>query len=131
MKNFIGKIEQLEKIKLIEELNLSEDVAIKFFARRNSNKLEQKELMKTRNELYKKLNKLVGEEKHSDYKKTIDEIMNVEEGMLQKRKDFIYSLDDILTQKQIAQLILFEYRFRKEMRHQFIKQGQRRMMKEN
>jgi hypothetical protein len=47
--------------------------------------------------------------------------------MVAKRKEFIDSLSDIFTEKQQVQLVLFEFYFRQEMRHQFMKQGKRRM----
>lgn len=40
-----GKIEQLEKIKIIEELNMDEETALKFFSRRNEHRESQRALI--------------------------------------------------------------------------------------
>ncbi|MCF6271562.1 MAG: hypothetical protein L3J41_17775 [Melioribacteraceae bacterium] len=122
-----GKIEQLEKIKIIEELNFDEETAIRFFVRRNKHREKQKGLIEKRDLLYQELASEVNQEDEGKLKSKVDKIFEIESEMLFKRKEFLYSLNDFLTEKEIAQLILFEYNFRKEVRNQFMKQGRRRM----
>jgi hypothetical protein len=61
-----------------------------------------------------------------NYKSKISEVFAIEREMIVQREKFFNSLKDILTEKQIAQIIAFESNFRDEMRHQFIKQGEKR-----
>ena len=122
-----GKIEQLEKIKIIEELNMDEETTLKFFARRNEHRVAQKKIIKKRDQLFKTLSENFDSEENVDYKEKMKEVFEIEEEMLSQRENFLTSLSDILTEKQVAQLILFEFNFRNEVRHQFMKQGQRRM----
>ena len=53
-KNEIDKYEQLEKVKLIEVLNLDEETTLKFFARRNESKSKMREI---NDELHKLMDK--------------------------------------------------------------------------
>ena len=123
-----GKIEQLENIKLIEELNLDEETAIKFFARRHTHRKEMRLLIQKKDSLYKKIKKGIEFDDKVSFNKMTKEIFNIEKKMLEDREVFLNSLNDILTEKQMVQLVLFEYFFRKEIRSQFMKQGKRRKM---
>ncbi len=122
-----GKIEQLEKIKIIEELNMDEETTLKFFARRNKHRVGQKELIAKRDELFKTLSDSFESEEEINYKEKTKEIFDIEKAMLMQRENFLNSLGDILSEKQMVQLVVFEFNFRNEVRHQFMKQGQRRM----
>lgn len=118
-RNFRDRIDQLEKIKLIEELNMSEELTLKFFAKRN----EFREKGKRLNEKIDSLSMLI-REKSSDneeqtstaeWKKIIDEFLTTEK-MLQKNKlDFFNSLQNLLTPQQMAKFLAFEQRFREEV----------------
>lgn len=122
-----GKIQQLEKIKIIEELNMDEETTLKFFSRRTEHRKNQKSLIEKKNELLEDINKSLNSEDNIKYKEKAEEIFGIEQEMLSKREKFFNSLVDILSEKQMVQLIVFEFNFRNEMRHQFIKQNQRRM----
>jgi len=121
-----GKIEQLEKIKIIELLDLDEQTTLTFFSRRDEHHDQQRSLMDKRDLLYDELYKTFNSKDEVDYHSKISEIFAVETEMLKHRENFFSSLSDILTEKQIAELIVFEVNFRTEMRHQFIKQTEKR-----
>jgi len=121
-----SKIEQLEKIKLIELLNLDEQTTLKFFARRDEHRDKQHVLIDKRDNLYDMLNENLKSNNEINYKSKISEVFSIEKEMIVQREKFFNSLKDILTEKQIAQIIAFESNFRDEMRHQFIKQGEKR-----
>lgn len=121
-----SKIEQLEKIKLIELLNLDEQTTLKFFARRDEHRDKQHILIDKRDNLYDMLNENLKSNNEINYKSKISEVFAIEREMIVQREKFFNSLKDILTEKQIAQIIAFESNFRDEMRHQFIKQGEKR-----
>ena len=122
-----GKIEQLEKIKIIEELNMDEETTLKFFSRRNEHREKQRALIEYRDQLFKTLSENFDSEEDINYKEKTVEIFEIEKKMTTERVDFFNSLTDILTEKEMVQLIIFEFKFRNEVRHQFMKQGQRRM----
>jgi hypothetical protein len=114
------KLEQLEKIKLIEALDLDEETSIRFFARRNESKNEVQELEKKADELIFELEKSFNSEDNNQsekQKKLISEMLKIRESIEMKRSQFINSIDDILTTEQIAKLIVFEKKFRDEIRN--------------
>ena len=119
MKN-MEKLEQLEKIKLIESLDMDEDTSIRFFARRNESKREIQELEKKTDDIIFELEKSFNsEDKYQDekQKQLISEMLKNREAIEMRRNQFINSLDDILSTEQIARLIVFEKRFRDEIRN--------------
>jgi Spy/CpxP family protein refolding chaperone len=121
-----AKIEQLEKIKIIEELNLDEETILIFFAKRNQHRENQKLLIERKENLFKNLNKSFNSDDKVNYNDKLNEIFNIEKKMLTQREEFFNSLSSILTPKQIVQLNVFEFKFRNEVRNQFIKAGKRR-----
>lgn len=114
------KLEQLEKIKLIEALDLDEETAIRFFARRNDSKQEIRELEKKSEDIISKLeNSFNSEDKNQDetQRMLISEMLKTRESIESRRNQFINSLSDILTVEQTAKLIVFEKKFRDEIRN--------------
>ena len=119
MKN-MEKLEQLEKIKLIESLDMDEDTSVRFFARRNESKREIQELEKKTDDIIFELEKSFNsEDKYQDekQKQLISEMLKNREAIEMRRNQFINSLDDILSTEQIAKLIVFEKKFREEIRN--------------
>lgn len=114
------KLEQLEKIKLIEALDLDEETSIRFFARRNDSKREIHELEKKSDNIISELETSFDtEDKNQDekQKQLISEMLKTRESIELKRNQFINSLSDILTVEQTAKLIVFEKKFRDEIRN--------------
>lgn len=113
------KIEALEKIKLLEALDMDEETALKFFARRNEHQDKIKALI---DELDSQLEEIesrlssTDEDNDPGLKKMIDNYFVTHQKINDERKRFFYSLTDILTYKQLARLTLFERRFREEIR---------------
>ncbi len=116
------RFEQMEKLKLIEVLNLNETVTLKFFARRGESMERMKKLAQQREDLMEEIEQKFkkGEYENNDkyYKAKIDKVLEFESKMLEERKSFIYSLDDILTKEQILQFVIFEFRVKREIMDQ-------------
>lgn len=120
-----GKFEQLEKIKLIEALEMNEETTLRFFARKTEHQKQQEEIQQ---KIDKKIDDLEIIYK-SGRVATVDELkLNINEintlrGELEKnRTDFINSLSDILSYDQIAKLIIFERNFRDQIRQLIMKE---------
>ena len=115
-----GKFEQLEKIKLIEALQMNEETTLRFFARKSEHQKQQDEIHEKIDDLdliFKSGRVATVDE----LKSNINEI-NVLRGELEKnRVDFINSLSDILSYDQIAKLIIFERNFRDQIRKLIMK----------
>jgi len=114
------KLDQLEKIKLIEALDLDEETSIRFFARRNESRREVQELEKKSDDIIFELEKSFDSENKNQAEKQeqlISEFLKTRESLELKRNQFINSLDDILSTEQTAKLIVFEKKFRDEIRN--------------
>ena len=113
------KLEQLEKIKLIESLDMNEETSIKFFSRRNDFKKEIQELEQKLEAIFAELEKSFNSESKNqteNQKRLISETLKTRESIEMNRNQFISSLNDILTVEQISKLIVFEKKFKDEIR---------------
>ncbi len=114
-----SKLHQLEKIKLIEALNLDEETSLRFFARRNEMQQEVDQLENKADDILNDLEQsLNANEKATgaSQKQLINELLNVKTKIEKVKKQFITSLSDILSTEQIARYIVFEQKFREEIR---------------
>ncbi len=113
------KLGQLEKIKLIEFLNLDETTSLKFFARKNSFERKTKELFRERESILESFGKeVIDSEEEWDNKKleeSYNRIWEIEKKIFDIRAEFYNSLDDILSPEQRLKLLGFEHRFRREI----------------
>ncbi len=122
-----GRISELEKIKLIEELQLDEETTLRFFSRRNSHQEIHRQIMLKRDSLLIQLNQKIEEENSKlDYQKEIDKILNIDKELSDERIRFFKSLNDILSYEQIAELLIFEKKFKSEIRKQILRHGRGR-----
>ncbi|NCS88206.1 MAG: hypothetical protein GW789_05625 [Ignavibacteria bacterium] len=115
-----GKIEQLEKIKLIEILGMDEETSIRFFTRHAEFKKVLGENQTRCEKQIDVLNDLVnsGNQTNStEYKKQLNEFWKLETELLNERKKFYDSLSGLLSDEQVAKLIVFEKQFRDEIRN--------------
>lgn len=130
-KPFSKRFEELEKIKLIETLNLKEDIVVKFFARRNKLKNEIAEIHDEKENTITKLEDLIENNKtETDYAALIKKINENEFKLFEKKQKFVSSLSDILTQEQIAKYLIFERNFRKDVKNLLIEKGRKKYSKE-
>lgn len=125
-KDFGKRFEELEKIKLLEKLNLDEETAIKFFTRRNSSHNKIKELLFEKEQIIEQMESSLEEADKVRYKKLINNLINNEEKIYLEKKKFINSLKNILTEEQILQVIIFEERFRRDVRDLLLERGRKR-----
>jgi hypothetical protein len=115
----LEKIEQWEKVKLIEVLNLDENTSVRFFARKKEHTNRIKDILNQREQL---ANKMEAEFKNGTkvsnnvYNDQINEMVDTEYKIQKERESFIRSLNDILSPEQIAKLTVFEIMFRREIR---------------
>lgn len=113
-----SKIEQLEKIKLIETLEMNEETTLKFFSRRMEHKKEMQSLQQSADEKLDEIRELLQDNNTSDQvlNKALQEYFNIEINIAQSRNDFIVSLNDILSYRQISKMIIFERNFKRELK---------------
>ena len=118
-RNGMTKIEELEKVKLIESLNMDEQTTLKFFARRTEHMNKMKKLVRKSDDLLDRISDLTkkDDEKNSaKLKIMISDYLSGSEAMVKEKENFINSLNDILSYEQISKLLVFEKRFREELK---------------
>lgn len=123
-----GKIERLEQIKLIEALELNEESTLAFFARRSEHRKKMRQLQGESEEILNKLSNIIDAEgtNENDIINLYNDYLAVEKRIFDERHSFINSLDDILTHNQIGKLIIFEKRFKQELKEMIIHERKRR-----
>ena len=113
------KLSELEKIKLIETLKMDEETTLKFFARRTEHQARMDDLAAIADKTIDEMETMLkGDNQYSpeQLKSLIDKANSIHSKMEEEKAAFINSLSDILTTEQIAKLIIFERRFKDELR---------------
>ena len=122
----VDKITQLEKVKLIEVLNLNEETSVRFFSRRNDHQKKVKELVDQRNTMIDEVQKFIKDNpKENDnlYKDQVNKLFAIDSKIAKERENFTSTLYDILTPQQVARYLVFEHKFRKEIRETLFQRG--------
>lgn len=126
-RDFGKKFDQLENIKLLEILNLDEETSIKFFTRRNKMKNQTNKLMKEHYDVVSNIEQLLNkEEGNKSYAKLLEKSLTLDKEISKTRGDFFESLDDILSKEQIAKVIVFEFKFKRDLRDMLLERGRRK-----
>jgi hypothetical protein len=115
----MDKIEELEKVKLIDVLQMNEETTLKFFARRSEYQRKLKDLKSKSDAQLDKISDYIknnSDKNSAELKKMIDEYLSYGEAMAKERTKFINSLNDILSYQQVSKLLVFEKHFREELR---------------
>jgi len=123
----LQKLEQWEKVKLIEALNLNEDTAVRFFARRNDHQKRMKEILDQRDGVIQDIAEGIksgANTSDATYKDQVNKLLMLENNITKERENFLNSLSDLLTPQQVASLVVFESRFKREIRETLM--GRRR-----
>jgi hypothetical protein len=118
------KIEELEKIKLLDVLNLDEATSVKLFTRRNQNRTKIWDIEDKINEDLQNIELEIKKGKDMDVSKIqkLNEDYCILSMDVEKEKmSFIRSISDILTPEQIGKYIVFERRFREDIRELLMK----------
>jgi len=118
----MNKLEQLERLKLIDILNLDEETTLRFFARQNKFRNVMEVDKKEAKKLLRKMKVLIENgNKKNELKKTITSYLALGKKIAAQKSEFIKSLNDILTEKQIAKLLVFEMKFKEDIRGMLFK----------
>jgi hypothetical protein len=103
---------------------MDEETTLRFFARKSEHEKEQEEIQKQIKFTIEDLNVIFKSGRVAtieELKSKIDKINNLHSQLNDNRTAFINSLSDILSYEQIAKLLIFERKFRDEVRRLIIK----------
>jgi hypothetical protein len=131
-KHFAHKrLEELEKLKLIEILNMNEETTLKFFARRNAHKEKMESLNDKLTDKAEKIQNMVKDNPDkAKLKIAVKDYLDLEAKMTKERADYIHSLPDILNEEQIAKVVIFERIFREQIREIIFRERGKNMQKD-
>jgi hypothetical protein len=114
------KLEELEKVKLIEALDLKEEAMLKLFSRRAEERKTMEERNDKADEFIDDLEDLVSDNKNGSNDSLItmkiSEFHSFMEETQKLHHKFVRSLSDLLTPEQLGKYIAFERNFRRELR---------------
>jgi hypothetical protein len=113
----LQKVDQLEKVKLIEYLNLNDDTNVKLLSRRKDFKAKNRSYYKAMDSLIAELESYDGknDKQNPAIKKCIEDYQRLELQIMKNRQEYINSLYEILTPEQVGKYIVFEKKFKKEI----------------
>lgn len=124
------RIESYKKVRMLEVLKLGEDQSIKFVSRYNKHQDTMHGFEKERNALVDKLDEQArSDAKDLDYDQTLNSLLDLDKKISGERLQFLDEIKEVLSHKQIAEYIVFERNFTKELR-QAIREVQRERMKD-
>jgi hypothetical protein len=113
----MDRIESWKKVRMLESLKLEENQSVKFIAKYNKHQDTMHGFEKERNELVDKLDtQSKSDAGDDDYDQTFNSLLDVDKKMSGERVRFLAELKEVLSNKQIAQYIVFERNFVQELR---------------
>ena len=111
------RLEQFKKVRLLETLKLEEETSIRFLSRYNKHQEAIREVNQRRNALIDQLQAITktgaGD---AEVEKIVRELIATETKVTEARNKFLADLKDVLSMKQIAQVIVFERNFYRDVR---------------
>lgn len=111
------RLEQYKKLRMMEVLMLDEETSLRFFTRYNKHRGELADLNKKRDGLLDDLARLRRENaSDKDFQKVIDDLRNMADPAVEARGRFFDDIAKILTTKQMADYLVFERNFYRNVR---------------
>jgi hypothetical protein len=112
------RLERYKKIQMVEVLKLDEETGMKLITRYNNHRKSVQQLEKERGELLDKLESQVQSSvADGEYQKSFNDLLDIERKITDTRKKYLESLKEIFSSKQIAEYLIFERNFMKDLRN--------------
>ena len=112
--DFREKIEEIKLDKMVKKMELDESVASSFRDKYKAFSKAMRELNIKRAKTYKQMTESI--ESGNGLDSLVEQVINNENEINQKRLDFVGDLKSILTAKQIAVMIVFERKFNNQLK---------------
>jgi len=111
------RLQHYKHLRLIEELKLTEEESVRFFARQRAHEEKVRDLMKTRNDLIAGLDSLL-EVRHdpADLLRMCQQVMDLDRKIGQQRDQFFDEQRKALSPEQFARFLVFERDFGRQVR---------------
>lgn len=126
----LDRVESYKKVRMLEVLKLDEDQSVKFVGRYNKHQDTMHGFEKDRNVLVNKLDEQTQSDvKDSEYDETFNNLLNLDKKISDERLQFLGEIKEVLSRRQVAEYIVFERNFARELR-QAIRDVQRERMRD-
>ncbi|HLP15650.1 MAG TPA: hypothetical protein VK470_05295 [Bacteroidota bacterium] len=113
----MDRIESFKKVRMMETMKLDETMSVKLFARYNAHQDRIKELEREGNDIYDKLeSQIQSNASESEYSQTFSTLREYEKKWGEERVRYFNELKDLLTPKQLAEYMVFERNFSRDLR---------------
>ena len=115
------KARMLLKWKLTEYLDISEEQGDKFFPRFNSFQKENISIKKQIGQLFDEVEEMLddGKVKFKSVEKIQNQINDLEHQRHQLKMNFLIENKDVLSDEQLAKLLVFEHKFKQKLKKEF------------
>ncbi len=111
------RIEAYKKVRMMDAMKLNEGLMVKFMARYDKHVEEMQGLELQRNDLVDRLEQFVNaDDPNADFNPLFDSLITVNRKLSESRVGFLSELKDILSDRQIAEYVVFERNFSRELR---------------
>lgn len=111
------RLESYKKVKMLEALKLDEETGLRFISRYNNHRETVRGLEMKRIETIDDLeSKMKGNPSDADYQKSFNTLTDLEKEIADVRAKYLVELKEILTNKQIAEYLVFERNFARDIR---------------
>ncbi|HTX19475.1 MAG TPA: hypothetical protein VMG34_12540 [Bacteroidota bacterium] len=111
------RIESYKKVRMLEALKLDEEHSVKFVTRYDTHQDVMREYDKERNELIDRLDSLArADAADNAFDEVYAGLLEIDKKIADERQNFLNQLKEILSNKQIAEYIVFERNFIRELR---------------
>ena len=110
------RVEQFKKIRMMEVLKLEEETSLRFFARYNKYQEGLREVVGRRDGFIDELATLrKSSATDAEYEKVFKELSAIESKIADERSKFLQDLKSVISTKQIAEYVIFERNFNRQL----------------
>jgi len=111
------RLESLKKVRMLEAMKLKEEDGVKLVNRYTNHREVMQDLEKERMNTLDQLEKqLQANASDAEFEKTFSELIELEKRMSDARAKYLNDLREVLTTRQIAEYLVFERNFAKDIR---------------
>jgi hypothetical protein len=111
------RVEQFKKLRMIEALKLDDDTSIRFFTKYNKHEEVMRGINEQRNDLIDQLQDMrKSDSDAAGMEKIFTDLTTLDTKQTEERVRFLDDLKTVLSTKQIADLIIFERNFARNVR---------------
>lgn len=112
-----ARLEELRRLKMIEALDLTEEQAVRLTVREKAFREEESKERSKREALLEELRgQIENDADETALRATLEKLEKLSLAVVSRKHDYLRSLSDFLSTEQIAQMVLFEHHFAREIR---------------